>query len=124
MILIAEDNSLMRTLIRSLVEDLASEIVECADGEAAINLYEKHQPDWVLMDVSMRPVSGLTATREIVGKYPSARVVIVTEYDDDATRRRAAEAGASCFFGKDNLVRLGKFIESKRWIDSKTTKRI
>lgn len=79
----------MREMIRSLVEDLATEIVECADGEAAISLYEKHLPAWVLMDVSMSPVDGLSATRSIMSHYRSAQIVIVTEHNDPETRRSA-----------------------------------
>ena len=111
MILIAEDNPLMRKMIRSLVEDLASEIVECADGAAAVSLYEKHHPDWVLMDVSMRPVDGLVATRTIIAGFQSARIVIVTDYDDPETRRCAFEAGASDFVGKDYLLPLRSLIK-------------
>ena len=112
MILIAEDNPLMRKMIRSLVEDLASEIIECADGEAALRLYEKNHPEWVLMDVSMRPVDGLSATRAIRARFQSARVVIVTEHDDAETRRCAFEAGASGFFGKDYLLPLRSLIKN------------
>lgn len=111
MILIAEDNPLMRKMIRSLVEDLASEIFECADGEAAVGLYEKHLPEWVLMDVSMRPMDGLSATRAIRARFASARVVVVTDHDDAETRRCAFEAGASEFFGKDHLLPLRALIK-------------
>jgi len=111
MILIAEDNPLMRKMIRSLVEDLASEIIECADGAAALRLYEEHLPAWVLMDVAMRPVDGLSATRAIRARFQSARVVIVTDYDDAETRRCAFEAGASEFFGKDYLLPLRSLIK-------------
>lgn len=111
MILIAEDNSLMRSMLRSLVEDLASEIIECADGEAAVELYEKHNPTWVLMDVSMRPVDGLSATRAIISRFASAQIVIVTEHDDVETRRCAFEAGAKEFFGKDYLLPLRSLLQ-------------
>lgn len=111
MILIAEDNLLMRKMLRSLVEDLASEVIECADGEAAIALYEKHLPAWVLMDVSMRPVDGLTATRRITAAFQTAQIVIVTDHDDAETRNSAFEAGAKEFFGKDYLLPLRSLIQ-------------
>lgn len=113
MILIAEDNPLMRKMIRSLVEDLATEIVECADGKAAFSLYEKHRPDWVLMDISMRPTDGLTATKEIVKKFPQARILIVTDHDDAETREHAIRAGACNFFCKDNLLPLRPLISGQ-----------
>jgi DNA-binding NarL/FixJ family response regulator len=111
MLLIAEDNELMRQMLRSLVEDLPYEIVECGDGSAAIDLYEKHRPAWVLMDVSMRPVDGLSATREIIARDGSARIAIVTEHDDAETRRFALEAGAKAFFGKSHLLPLRSLLK-------------
>lgn len=114
MILIAEDNALMQRMLHSLVEDLDTIIVECADGGAAITLFEKYRPDWVLMDISMHPVDGLTATREIIGKFPDARIIIVTEHYDDATRAKAFESGAYEFIGKDQLIPLRTLIGGQR----------
>lgn len=57
-------------MIRSLVEDLDSEIFECADGTEAVSACEVRQPDWVLMDVQMEPMDGLTATRKIKRFFP------------------------------------------------------
>ena len=118
MILIAEDNPLMRKWLRSLVEDLDSEIVECADGASAFSLYEKHRPDWVLMDVSMRPMNVLSATRAIFERFPAARIVIVTDHDDAETREHAFEAGASEFFGKSDLRPLRQLISEQTILKS------
>jgi CheY-like chemotaxis protein len=112
MILIAEDNPLMSKLLRGMVADLDEQIVECSNGEAACRLYEQHSPDWVLMDVSMHIMDGLTATQQILSRCPSAKVVIVTEHDDAATRERAFEAGALAFFGKDDLFPLRPLISN------------
>jgi DNA-binding NarL/FixJ family response regulator len=113
MILIADDNPLMRKMLRSLVEDLDPAIVECADGAAALSLYAEHRPEWVLMDISMQPVDGLTATREIIEKFPAARIVIVTGHDDPDTRATALEAGAREFLGKSDLLPLRSLISEK-----------
>ncbi len=112
MILIAEDNPLMKKLLRAMVADLDALIVECADGKEACRLYEQHSPDWVLMDVSMQIMDGLTATRMIVSRCPSAKVVIITNHDDAATRARAFEAGACGFLGKDDLLPLRPLISN------------
>lgn len=114
MILIADDNHSMRKVIRSLVEDLDNEVLECEDGAAAARLYEAHRPAWVLMDVSMLPVDGITATREIVARHPRARIVIITEHDDDETRRHAIRAGARHFVGKENLLPLRALISGNQ----------
>ena len=110
MILIAEDNPLMRRMLRSLVEDIDPNIIECESGRAAVSLFERHHPAWVLMDVSMFPMDGLTATREIIGEFPAARIVIVTEHDDAETRERALDAGACEFLGKGDLRPLRRLI--------------
>ena len=112
MILIAEDNPLMKKLLRGLVADLDALILECADGEDACRLFEQHCPDWVLMDISMQIMDGLKATRQIISRCPSAKVIIITNHDDAATRARAFEAGACGFLGKDDLLLLRPLISS------------
>ena len=113
MLMIAEDNASMRRMIRSLVEDIVSEIVECSDGSEAIETYERHRPEWVLMDIGMHPMDGLTATREIVSRHPEAKVVIVTQYQDAQTRETALASGAWAFVGKDDLMALRKLVSGE-----------
>ena len=57
-IMIVDDNSEMRTLIRSLLKDVAQEFVECAGGEEAVARFATERPDWTLMDVVMPGVDG------------------------------------------------------------------
>ena len=61
------------------------------------------QPDIVLMDVRMPRMDGLAATRQIREFHPGARVVIVTDYDDEDLRKAAMEAGARGYVLKQNL---------------------
>ena len=104
--LIVDDNAVMRRTIRYAVSEFAREINECADGAEAWSAYEKHQPDWVLMDIEMRKKDGLTATREICASFAGAKIVIVTKYGDAATREAAQKAGARGFVMKENLLEL------------------
>ena len=106
MILIAEDNPRVRKMIRNLIEDLYSEIAECSDGTEAMQIYDEQRPEWVLMDIGMKPMDGLSATREITTRFPAARIVIVTEHSDTQTRERAFAVGASAFVNKDDLMSL------------------
>ncbi len=71
-ILIVEDNMAVRRIIRHVVNEIASEIVECADGEDVLPLYEKHHPDLVLMDIRMPNVDGLLATTRLKNRFPSS----------------------------------------------------
>lgn len=103
-LLIVEDNEPMRRMIKSLVVDLADVIYECGDGTEALGLYQAHQPDWVLMDIQMEPVDGLTATRQIKAAFPHARVVMVTNFNDPQMREAARAAGAVEYIVKENLL--------------------
>jgi len=96
----------MRALIRSLVEDVASAVYECADGESALALYDKVHPDLVLMDVSMGGMDGIAATRAIRQSNPGARIIIVTEHREEEVRRAATDAGAAGYLDKNQLLDL------------------
>src|ERR1051325_11990314 len=99
-LLIVEDNDRMRGTIKSVIEDIAEECLECADGSEAVILYARHLPDWVLMDLKMERVSGIEATRQIKAAFPGANIVIVTDYDDAGLRKAALEAGARDYLTK------------------------
>ena len=96
----------MRLEIKSFLSDLADEIVECSDGAAAVAAYKTHLPDWVLMDIVMKQVDGLEATRQIRASWPEARVVIVTSYDHDELKEAATKAGACAYVLKENLFEI------------------
>ena len=97
-------------MIRSLVEDLYSDILECADGAEAVATCATSQPDWVLMDVHMEQMDGLTATRQIKSVSPQINIVIVTNHTDAKTRQAATDAGANAILSKDNLMSLRDLI--------------
>ena len=102
-LLIADDNPQMRRLTRSMIHDLAGDIYECDDGGEAVECYRAHRPDWVLMDVRMKQVDGITATREIKADFPEAKIVIVTNYDDPDLIELAMLAGATAYVTKAKL---------------------
>ena len=109
-LLIVDDDERIRRLIKSVVADAAAVVCECSDGAQARRSYDEQQPDWVLMDLSMPEVDGITATRQIRAAYPRARVVIVTAHDSASLRERAAEAGAIGYVAKENLLELRELL--------------
>jgi DNA-binding NarL/FixJ family response regulator len=109
-VLIVDDNAGVRRLLRRAVLDTASAIWECGDGAEALSSYTTHQPDIVLMDVRMPQVDGLTATRQIRKAHPAARIVMVTDCDDEDLRNAARDAGACGYALKQNLVDLAGLI--------------
>jgi DNA-binding NarL/FixJ family response regulator len=104
-ILLADDQALIRSGIRSLLEaeDDITVVAEAADGQHAVALAAEHRPDIALMDIQMPVLDGLEATRQIVAdeRLDSVRVVILTNFGLDEYIFRALRAGASGFLVKD-----------------------
>lgn len=111
-VLIVDDNETVRRIIKNIVVSPTVDVYECEDGSEAFELYTRLHPDLVLMDVEMRDVDGITATREIIKVYPKAKIIIVTSYDHEQMRQAATHAGASGFIGKENLFEIKKFISN------------
>ena len=110
-LLIVDDNAAVRRLIADIVMPFADEICECADGADALSAYHSHRPGLVLMDIRMNEVDGIEATRRIIAADPTARIIIVTDYDDDAFRQAAMREGACGYALKDNLLDLVRLLE-------------
>ena len=110
-LLIVDDSERMRRMIKSLIKDVLAQVYECSDGSQALAAYTAHQPDWVFMDIEMKDVDGITATRQITTQFPDARIVIVSNYDSDELREAATEAGALAFCSKANLLSLRSLIQ-------------
>lgn len=78
-VLIADDEKSVGTTLAELVRRCQHEVVEVVrSGLEAIQAYGRHQPDVVLMDYQMPKLNGATACRNIVAKYPEARVILVS----------------------------------------------
>jgi DNA-binding NarL/FixJ family response regulator len=102
-ILLVDDQKLMREGLRVLLEvepDLAV-VDEAGDGETALAAYADHEPDVVLMDIRMPGVDGVEATRRLRERWPDARVIILTTFDDDEYVFEGLRAGALGYLLKD-----------------------
>ena len=101
-ILIADDHTLFRDSLRSLLEARGIEVVgEARDGREACELARRLSPDIVLMDLSMPGVDGLAATRQLSAELPAVKVVVLTASDDDAMLFEAIKAGAHGYLLKN-----------------------
>jgi two-component system chemotaxis response regulator CheY len=109
-VLLVEDNDEMRRLLKSMLAAFANEIYEAGDGGEAVELYGANLPDWVVMDIFMKPNDGLTAAAAMKAIDPDARIIFVSNHTDERTRRAASAAGGIAFFGKDNLLSLLAFL--------------
>ena len=105
-LMIVDDHRGMRQTLRRLLATAHDEICECSDGDEAIEAYRRFRPDWVLMDIVMKDLDGISATRRITASFSDARVIVLTEHDSSQFRRAAGAAGACGFVLKENLLEL------------------
>jgi len=102
-VLLVDDQRLMREGLRVLLElEPGMEVAgEASSGEEALASYAALQPDVVLMDVRMPGMDGVEATRRLCARWPTARVIILTTFDDDAYVFEGLRAGALGYLLKD-----------------------
>ena len=92
-ILIAEDETIIRLDLRSLLEDAGHEVcAEARDGVEAVELAQEHEPELAILDVKMPRLDGIEAARRILEEHPIP-IVMLTAYGQDELVSRAVEAG-------------------------------
>ena len=130
-ILIADDHYVVRIGLAALVntEPDMEVVAEAGDGVEAIDLFNQHKPDLVLMDSRMTVKNGIEATVEILRKDPKARVLILTAFDGDADIRRAFEAGAKGYVlkssrGEGLIPALRAVAAGERWVPKEVAHRL
>jgi two-component system chemotaxis response regulator CheY len=118
-VLIADDASFMRQMIREIIEPEGYEVVgEATDGMEAVEQFEELRPDLVTMDIVMPKRSGIDAVRGILEKTPDACVVMCSALGQETLVMEALQAGAKDFivkpFKPDSVVStLAKVLEKK-----------
>lgn len=108
--MIVEDNRAMRKTIRSVAAKGTDNVIECGNGAEAVAAFELFQPDWILMDINMPVMDGISATRQIMVEHPAARVVMVSDTTEPSFRIAAEHAGACGYVSKENLFELSELM--------------
>jgi len=105
-VLLAEDHTIVRKGLRSLLDDEAEiEVVgEAEDGQQAIQKTEQLSPDVVVMDITMPVLNGLEATRQIKKLWPGVKVVVLTVHSTEEHIFQILRAGASGYVVKQGAV--------------------
>jgi DNA-binding NarL/FixJ family response regulator len=103
-VLIADDHTVVRDGLSSmLAREQDFEVVgEAADGEAAVRLAARLQPDVILMDLRMPVLDGAQAMRQIREAQPAVKFLVLTTFDTDEYVFQAIEAGARGYLLKDS----------------------
>jgi two-component system, NarL family, response regulator len=102
-VMVVDDYQAVRQGWRALINGEPNMIVvaEAADGERAVELFRRVQPDVVLMDLRLPLMNGCEATRTIRGEFSDARIIILTTFDGDEDIKRSLQAGACAYLLKD-----------------------
>ena len=102
-IVIVDDHQLFREGVKRILDfEKSFEVVaEGNDGSEVVELYEKHKPDVILMDINMPRVSGVEATEALLKDYPEAKVIILSIHDDGSYVTHALKTGALGYMLKE-----------------------
>ncbi len=103
-ILLADDHAVVRQGYRALLEAMIPDValVEAASGTDAALLYHAETPDIVILDINMPDMSGIDATRKILARFPEARILMFSMYEDGTVVREALAAGALGYLSKSS----------------------
>ncbi len=102
-LILADDHTLVRSGLRSLIEDkgLFTVEAEAANGRETVTLARKLKPDVILMDINMPDLNGIEATRQIVDFDPEIKVIGLSVYSDKVYISGMLKAGAAGYLLKD-----------------------
>jgi DNA-binding NarL/FixJ family response regulator len=130
-VVIVDDQAVVRAGVARILgpDDGFDVVAECDDGDEVVAAVAAHHPDLVLMDVRMRRVDGVTATRTLRDGDGAPPVLILTTFDDDDSLWGALDAGAAGFVLKDasadDLIAAARAVAGgAAWLDPKVAPRI
>lgn len=101
-ILVVEDNSNNRKLIRDVLNYYGYEVIEATNGEEGINLAREHSPSLIIMDIQMPVIDGITAAK-ILKDDPKTRgikMIALTSFAMKGDKERFIEAGFDDYISK------------------------
>lgn len=103
-ILLVDDHPMIRVGIKSLLEDdkRIVTIDEATDGDDCLELLEKNSYDVIIMDIKMPKKTGIDTTKEIVKKYPNAKVLALSMHDEQDYIVKMLQAGAKGYLLKNS----------------------
>ena len=130
-VLLVDDQPLARAGLNLILapEDGFTLVGEAADGAAALQLATQTQPDVIVMDVRMRGMDGIEATRQLRARTSAPPVLILTTFGEDEVLSAALRAGAAGFVLKDapaeDLIRAVQAVAAgDAWLDPAVTARV
>ena len=100
-ILLVEDDAEIAQLIQETLERESFLCELAKDGLAALENFQRLEPDVIILDVNMKPVNGLEAIRQIRADLPSARILVLTVSEEERVLTEALQSGANGYLLKN-----------------------
>ena len=113
-IAVIDDDKLVALSLKTILES-TGKITVAAMGESgreAVNLYRKHKPDVMLMDIRMEGMNGIEAGEIILKEYPDARILYLTTFSDDEYIIKALNMGAKGYILKQDFESIASALEA------------
>jgi DNA-binding NarL/FixJ family response regulator len=130
-ILVADDHYVVRMGVIAIInnEPDMEVVAEAANGIQAIELFNKHKPDLVLLDSRMPHKSGVQAAQEIKDQHNAARILMLTAFDGDEDIHKALTAGAEGYVlkgstGEQLVPAIRAVAAGKGWIPAEVAERL
>lgn len=103
-IIIIDDDHLVVTSLKTITTANGIDVLAVGyDGLQAVDLFKKHRPDLVLMDIRMEKLNGIEATKEILEIDPEAKILLITTFQDDEYIEAALSLGCKGYILKQNI---------------------
>lgn len=99
-VLVVDDAQFMRLRLKNLLKEHGYDVIEADNGVKAIESYNIHKPDVVLMDITMPEMDGITALKAIKENDPNAKVIMCSALGQESTVIEAIKSGAKDFIVK------------------------
>lgn len=114
-IMIVDDAQFMRMMLKDIIKEISTDVVEASNGAEAVELYKLHKPDIVTMDITMPEMDGINAVKAIKDFDAGATIIMCSAMGQQAMVIDAIHAGAKDFivkpFSKDKVIEsVKKFI--------------
>jgi len=115
-VVVADDESHCRVLIKAVLTSMNCEVVgEARTGEEAVDLYRKHRPNLLLLDVNMPFKNGDEVLEELFVSFPDAFVIVLTSVTDMESIEKCLSLGAANYIRKDTPIAEIKAIIKDTW---------
>ena len=128
-LLLADDHTILLEGLKALLAPEFEVVATAADGREVLEAAERHQPDLVLLDISMPGLNGIEVARRLKQSSPGAKLIILTMHSDLSFVRAAFEAGVSGYVLKQSaatelVTALNDVGSGRRYISSSIQKRL